>query len=104
MTVERIDYRAGGVHGKGALIWNEKVSGKRPLLLIMPNWLGVTDNAIRRSISFARWHTNDAEHCHFLATTFWGHPSSTSSRKTWCSGALRARSPASGFISANPLS
>ena len=39
MTVERIDYQAGSVKGKGALVWNEKVSGKRPLLLVMPNWL-----------------------------------------------------------------
>ena len=49
MAVERIDYQAGGVTGKGALIWNEKVGGKRPLLLVMPNWLGVTDNAIARA-------------------------------------------------------
>jgi hypothetical protein len=36
-AVERIDYEAGSVKGKGALVWNEKVSGKRPLLLVMPN-------------------------------------------------------------------
>src|SRR5665213_3928058 len=49
MTVERIDYQAGSVKGKGALVWNEKVSGKRPLLLVMPNWLGVTEPAIKRA-------------------------------------------------------
>jgi dienelactone hydrolase len=53
MAMERIDYQAGGVKGKGALVWNEKVSGKRPLLLVMPNWLGVTDNAIRRAQKMA---------------------------------------------------
>src|ERR1700751_5487494 len=53
MTVERIDYQAGGVRGKGALIWNEKGPAKRPLLLVMPNWLGVTDNAIRRAQKMA---------------------------------------------------
>ena len=53
MTVERIDYQAGSVRGKGALIWNEKVDGKRPLLLVMPNWLGVTENAIRRAQKMA---------------------------------------------------
>ena len=53
MTVERIDYQAGSVKGKGALVWNEKVSGKRPLLLVMPNWLGVTENAIRRAQKMA---------------------------------------------------
>ena len=45
MAVERIDYQAGSVKAKGALVWNEKISGKRPLLLVMPNWLGVTDIA-----------------------------------------------------------
>ncbi len=49
MTVERIDYQAGNVTGKGALLWNENVNGKRPLLLVMPNWLGVTETAIKRA-------------------------------------------------------
>jgi hypothetical protein len=49
VTIERIDYQAGSVKGKGALIWDEKVGGRRPLLLVMPNWLGVTENAIKRA-------------------------------------------------------
>lgn len=49
MAVERIDYQAGSVKAKGALVWNEKVSGKRPLLLVMSNWLGVTDTLIARA-------------------------------------------------------
>ena len=53
MAVERIDYQAGSVTGKGALVWNEKVSGKRPLLLVMPNWLGVTEPAIKRAQKMA---------------------------------------------------
>jgi len=53
LAVERIDYRAGNVTGKGALVWNEKVGGKRPLLLVMPNWLGVTDIAIKRAQKMA---------------------------------------------------
>ncbi len=53
MAVERIDYQAGGVSGKGALVWNEKISGKRPLLLVMPNWLGVTEVAIKRAVKMA---------------------------------------------------
>ncbi len=53
MTVERIDYQAGNVIGKGALVWNEKVSGKRALLLVMPNWLGVTEPAIKRAQKMA---------------------------------------------------
>jgi len=53
VAVERIDYQAGSVAGKGALIWNEKVSGRRPLLLVMTNWLGVTENAIKRAQKMA---------------------------------------------------
>ena len=53
MAVERIDYQAGSVKGKGALIWNENVSGRRPLLLVMTNWLGVTENAIKRAQKMA---------------------------------------------------
>ena len=49
MTVERFDFQCGSVKAKHALVWNEKVSGKRPLLLVMPNWLGVTEPAIKRA-------------------------------------------------------
>ena len=53
MAVERISYQAGNITGKGALVWNDKVSGKRPLLLVMPNWLGVTDTIIKRAEQMA---------------------------------------------------
>ena len=53
MTVERIDFQCGSVKAKHALVWNEKVSGKRALLLVMPNWLGVTEPAIKRAQKMA---------------------------------------------------
>jgi dienelactone hydrolase len=53
VAVERIQYQAGNVTGHGALVWNEKASGKRPLLLVMPNWLGVTEIAINRAAKMA---------------------------------------------------
>ena len=53
MTVERIDFQCGSVKAKHALVWNEKISGKRPLLLVMPNWLGVTEHAIKRAQTMA---------------------------------------------------
>jgi hypothetical protein len=49
MAVERITYSCGARTYLGALVWNEKVQGKRPLLLMAPNWLGVTSEAIRRT-------------------------------------------------------
>jgi dienelactone hydrolase len=53
VAVERIQYTAGKVTAQGALVWNEKISGKRPLLLVMPNWLGVTDIVIKRAAKMA---------------------------------------------------
>jgi dienelactone hydrolase len=53
MAVERIQYQGGNVTGHGALVWNEKAPGKRPLLLVMPNWLGVTEIAIKRAAKMA---------------------------------------------------
>jgi len=53
VAVEKIQYQAGSVTGHGALVWNEKISGKRPLLLVMPNWLGVTDIIVKRAAKIA---------------------------------------------------
>jgi dienelactone hydrolase len=53
VTVERIEYQAGSVKGHGALVYNEAISGKRPLLLVMPNWLGVTETIIDRAAQMA---------------------------------------------------
>ena len=53
MTVERISYQAGNVACNGALVYNESVSGPRPLLLIAPNWLGVTEDSINRAATIA---------------------------------------------------
>jgi len=53
VAVERIDYRAGNTACNGALVYDEKVGGRRPLLLMAPNWLGVTDDAIKRATAMA---------------------------------------------------
>jgi dienelactone hydrolase len=53
VAIERIEYQAGSVKGLGALIYSEKTGGKRPLLLVMPNWLGVTDAVIKRAEQMA---------------------------------------------------
>jgi len=53
MAVERFDAQCGSVKAKHALVWNDKISGKRPLLLVMPNWLGVTEHAIKRAEKMA---------------------------------------------------
>jgi dienelactone hydrolase len=48
MKVEKIKYPMGGLTAEGALIYDEKSSGKRPAVLMAPNWLGMTDQAIER--------------------------------------------------------
>ncbi|MBV9457600.1 MAG: dienelactone hydrolase family protein [Bradyrhizobium sp.] len=49
MKVERIEYHAGGRRFLGALVYDETSKAKRPLMLMAPNWLGVTPEAIART-------------------------------------------------------
>jgi dienelactone hydrolase len=49
MAVDRVSYHAGGKRFTGALVYNESVTTKRPLLLMAPNWLGATEEAINRT-------------------------------------------------------
>lgn len=53
MTVERINYQAGNTACNGALVYDERAGGRRPLLLMAPNWLGVTEEAIKRAATMA---------------------------------------------------
>jgi dienelactone hydrolase len=49
MSIERVAYHAGSKRFVGALVYDEHGSSKRPLLLVAPNWLGVTEEAIQRT-------------------------------------------------------
>jgi dienelactone hydrolase len=49
MRTEVITYRMGGLTAEGALVYDEKISAKRPAVLMGPNWLGVTEDAIARA-------------------------------------------------------
>lgn len=53
VAIERIKYQAGNVVGNGALVYDERTSGRRPLLLIAPNWLGMTEETINRAAKMA---------------------------------------------------
>jgi dienelactone hydrolase len=52
MKAELIRYSMGDSKGaltaEGALIYEEKISGRRPAVLMAPNWMGVTEKAIER--------------------------------------------------------
>jgi len=47
--VERIGYRVGDKTFSGALVYADSVKTPKPLLLMAPNWLGVTEHAIKRT-------------------------------------------------------
>jgi dienelactone hydrolase len=53
VKVEKIKYPMktglGALTAGGALVYDDKVSGKRPALLMAPNWMGMTDKAIERA-------------------------------------------------------
>jgi dienelactone hydrolase len=53
VAVERVNYQAGETPCTGALVYDERVSGPRPLLLMAPNWLGVSDDSIKRAATIA---------------------------------------------------
>ena len=53
MRVETVKYASGNLGCGGRLVYDETVETKRPLLLVAPNWLGVTDNVIERAKTLA---------------------------------------------------
>jgi len=53
VAVEWINYLAGNVACTGALVYDARAIGRRPLLLIAPNWLGMTDHAVKRATAMA---------------------------------------------------
>jgi len=48
MKAEKIKYSMGPLTAEGALVYEEKISVRRPALLMAPNWMGMTDQAIER--------------------------------------------------------
>jgi dienelactone hydrolase len=53
MKAEKIKYpiksEMGSLTAEGALVYEEKIPGKRPAVLMAPNWMGMTDQAIERA-------------------------------------------------------
>lgn len=67
MKVERIEYQAGGRSFLGALVYDERATAKRSLMLMAPNWLGVTPEAIARTEQLV-----GANHIGFVADMYGG--------------------------------
>jgi len=49
MAVESIFYSASGLSCRGAMVWDDNVKAPRPLLLMAPNWRGVSKAAIENA-------------------------------------------------------
>jgi dienelactone hydrolase len=49
MKSEAISYSMGPLAAEGVLVYDERVSRKRPAVLMAPNWFGLTDQAIARA-------------------------------------------------------
>jgi len=54
MAVESIFYSVAGTSCRGALVWEDGVKGTRPLLLVAPNWRGVSKPAIENAQMLAQ--------------------------------------------------
>jgi dienelactone hydrolase len=53
LKVEAIDYSAGGERFSGALVYDDQAALPLPAMLMAPNWLGVTEEALERAAMLA---------------------------------------------------
>ena len=53
VKVESIKYSVSGLACSGELVYDDSVKMQRPLLLVAPNWLGVTKDVIERAKTLA---------------------------------------------------
>jgi dienelactone hydrolase len=53
VKVESVKYSVSGLACSGALVHDDSVNAQRPLLLVAPNWLGVTKDVVERAKTLA---------------------------------------------------
>jgi dienelactone hydrolase len=53
VKVESVKYSVSGLGCSGELVYDDTVKSQRPLLLVAPNWLGVTKDVIERAKTLA---------------------------------------------------
>jgi dienelactone hydrolase len=53
VKVESVKYSVSGLACTGALVYDDSVNTQRPLLLVAPNWLGVTKDVTERAKTLA---------------------------------------------------
>jgi len=53
VKVESVRYSVSGLGCSGALVYDDSIKTQRPLVLVAPNWLGVTKDVVERAKTFA---------------------------------------------------
>lgn len=53
MVTKKVAYSTGGTKFEGVLVYDDSVGGKRPLVVMAPNWMGVTDSAVTKAKKLA---------------------------------------------------
>ena len=53
MVAHTVDYQAGDTALRGLLVYDDAVQTRRPALLMVPNWYGVNDTAVKKAESIA---------------------------------------------------
>lgn len=49
MVADKVPYSVGGDSFEGIIVYDDSVSGKRPAVLMAPNFFGVTENAVTKA-------------------------------------------------------
>ncbi len=49
MVTEKISYALGGTNFEGILVYDDSIQARRPAVVMAPNWMGVSDNAVTKA-------------------------------------------------------
>ena len=95
MKTELITYAMGALTAEGALVYDDTVTGKRPALLMAPNWLGMTEQRSRApssSPATAMWSSSPTCMGRGLRPDFAGAPALANPLRENAARATRAAS------------
>lgn len=68
MATRTVDYHIDGEVFQGLLVYDDSVTAPRPGLLMVPNWMGVTENAAKKA-----WRAAGSDYVVFIADMYGRH-------------------------------
>src|SRR5690554_1264957 len=68
MATRAVDYHIDGEVFQGLLVYDDSVTEPRPGLLMVPNWMGVTENAAKKA-----WRAAGSDYVVFIADMYGRH-------------------------------